>query len=87
MQNENSSGININIGFLGVLGIVFIVLKLVGVIDWSWVWVLAPLWGGAAFVGVLLLILFGLVGLHELRDKWRIKKRLKDKIRNKEEKP
>ena len=26
------------------LGIVFIVLKLVGVIDWSWFWVLAPFW-------------------------------------------
>lgn len=33
-----------NIGFCGILGIVFIVLKLVGVITWKWVWVLAPLW-------------------------------------------
>lgn len=31
-------------GFADVLLIVFIVLKLVGVIDWSWVWVLAPFW-------------------------------------------
>lgn len=30
--------------FCDVLLIVFIVLKLVGVIDWSWVWVLAPFW-------------------------------------------
>ena len=28
-----------------LLGIVFIVLKLVGVIDWSWWWVLLPFWG------------------------------------------
>lgn len=30
--------------FCDVLLIVFVVLKLVGVIDWSWVWVLAPFW-------------------------------------------
>ena len=26
------------------LGVVFIVLRLCGVIDWPWVWVLAPIW-------------------------------------------
>ena len=38
---------NNNIGamkFCDILLIVFIVLKLVGVINWSWWWVLAPLW-------------------------------------------
>ncbi len=44
-----------------VLFIVFLVLKLMGVIAWSWWWVTAPLWGGfliiAAFFafGVLLI--------------------------------
>lgn len=32
------------IGFAGLLAIVFITLKLTGVIAWSWWWVLAPLW-------------------------------------------
>jgi len=32
------------IGFCGMLAIVFIVLKLTGVITWSWIWVLSPLW-------------------------------------------
>lgn len=32
------------LGLGSVLGVVFIVLKLVGVIDWPWVWVLAPFW-------------------------------------------
>lgn len=32
------------IGFLGLLAIVFIVLKLTGYIAWSWWWVLAPIW-------------------------------------------
>ncbi len=39
-NNNNSSGI----GFFGLLTIVFIVLKLIGKIDWSWLWVLSPLW-------------------------------------------
>jgi uncharacterized protein (DUF983 family) len=41
MSQRQSSG---GIGFVGLLAIVFIVLKLTGVIDWSWVWVLAPIW-------------------------------------------
>lgn len=32
------------IGFTGALTLAFIVLKLCGVIDWSWVWVLSPMW-------------------------------------------
>lgn len=34
--------VNGGIGFLGVLTIVFIVLKLCNVITWSWFWVLSP---------------------------------------------
>lgn len=44
-QQSSSSG---GIGFFGLLAIVFITLKLTGVIDWSWWWVTAPLWGGFA---------------------------------------
>ena len=40
MADSNSGGIST----LTVVGIVFIVLKLVGTIDWSWWWVLAPFW-------------------------------------------
>ena len=32
------------IGFAGLLAIVFIVLKLCGIISWSWLWVLSPIW-------------------------------------------
>lgn len=38
------------IGFLGALAIAFIVLRLVGVIGWSWWWVLAPVWMPAALI-------------------------------------
>ena len=36
-----------------VLGVVFLVLKLVGVIDWAWVWVLAPFWAPIALYFIL----------------------------------
>jgi hypothetical protein len=41
------------VGFPGLLAVAFIVLKLCGVIGWSWWWVLAPLW--APLVVVVLL--------------------------------
>lgn len=41
---ENKTIKNNGIGFFGLLTIAFIVLKLCGVISWSWIWVLAPLW-------------------------------------------
>ena len=44
------------LGLASVLTIVFIILKLVGVIDWSWVWVLAPLWINAILVVVTIVI-------------------------------
>ena len=42
--NNNSNNRSGGIGFTGLLTIVFIVLKLLGVITWSWVWVLSPIW-------------------------------------------
>lgn len=40
MKNENSSG---GVGATGLLSIALIVLKLCGVIDWPWFWVLSPI--------------------------------------------
>lgn len=48
---------------LGALGLIFITLKLIGVIDWAWVWVLAPFWIPFAIVlGILIigLIIYGI---------------------------
>jgi hypothetical protein len=41
------------IGFVGLLTILFIGLKLTGFIDWSWWWVISPLWIAALFVVLL----------------------------------
>ena len=41
---RDKTTVRIGINFAEALGVVFIVLRLCGVIDWSWVWVLAPIW-------------------------------------------
>ena len=40
-MNDNNNGV---VTFVGLLQIVFIVLKLCKVINWSWLWVLSPIW-------------------------------------------
>lgn len=57
-QTIVSSSISSGIGFTGLLTIVFIVLKLLGKIDWSWVWVLSPLWISALLVVLIIIIIF-----------------------------
>lgn len=44
-------------GLTGVLLVVFVVLKLTGLIDWSWWWVLSPIWISLAVTVVALLCL------------------------------
>ena len=45
------------IGFAGTLAIVFIILKLVGVIKWSWFYILMPIWISPILL-VLLIVLY-----------------------------
>ena len=57
---SSSSSSSAGVGVLGLLGVAFVVLKLVGVIDWSWWLVTLPFWGGLALVlGIGLLVLIG----------------------------
>ena len=52
-KTSNSGGI----GVLGLLGVLFVALKLTGFIDWSWWWVTLPFWGGI----VLVLLIIALI--------------------------
>jgi hypothetical protein len=47
--------------FFGLLFLLFLGLRLAGIIDWPWIWVFGPLWIPAtiAIVGVLLIALSG----------------------------
>jgi len=48
---------NKNIGFGGLLAILFIGLKLTGNITWSWWWVLFPLWISMAIILTIMIII------------------------------
>lgn len=53
----SSSSSSSGIGFFGLLGIVFIVLKLCGIINWSWWIVTLPLWGGFIILSLWIVII------------------------------
>jgi hypothetical protein len=57
MAENSSSSSSGGIGFVGLLTIVFITLKLLGKIDWPWVWVVSPIWIGLGIVLVILCII------------------------------
>ena len=56
MSNQNTSSNSSGIGFVGLLTIVFITLKLTNFIDWSWWWVLSPIWISLSF-GLMIAVL------------------------------
>ena len=61
MSSETKVSYSGGIGFTGLLTIVFIILKLIGKIDWSWWWVLSPLWitfalGMLIFISIVIVI-------------------------------
>lgn len=72
-MNKSSSGMD----FASVLLIVFVVLKLVGVINWSWWWVLSPLWIGI----ILWLVVVICYAIWVTRTENKFVKRRKDKWR------
>lgn len=66
MKDSTSTG---GISFFGLLTIVFITLKLIGTIDWSWWWVLSPIWIPFALAFLILLIQLTIAALGSVSDK------------------
>lgn len=62
-DKKTSSGL----GPLDVLVVIFIVLKLLGVITWSWVWVLSPIWIQLVIVAIVFIVIL-------VKDHWSLKK-------------
>lgn len=56
MKNNSNGGI----GFVGLLTITFIVLKLCNVINWSWWLVLSPIWI-SLILGIIIFIIIYLI--------------------------
>mgnify|MGYP001602990955 CR=1 FL=1 len=65
MNKSDRVGINVGrrVYLTPILTIVFVVLKLTHVINWSWVWILSPLWIGASIsvLSILILTAFTLI--------------------------
>lgn len=78
MENESKTSAisgGAGISFTGLLTIVFIVLKLCHVIDWAWIWVLAPLWGSLALATIIITIVLAVVVLKDKADQRKKKKK------------
>lgn len=63
---ENKTTVSLDGGFAGALTIVFIVLKLLGKITWSWVWVLSPIWISWGLVIAIFLIVLIIKGIIDI---------------------
>ena len=58
MSKLNSVQSSSGTGILGLLGVLFVGLKLAGIITWSWWYVTLPFWGGIALVLSILAVVF-----------------------------
>ena len=68
MSKENNNNVSSGgIGFAGLLTIVFIVLKLIGVINWSWLWVLSPLWISVGLALLIIILIFVILFIKKLK--------------------
>lgn len=72
MKNNESKEATGGIGFVGLLTITFITLKLLGKITWSWVWVLSPIWISIIIsVAVIIIALIAaVISSHRRQKRW-----------------
>jgi hypothetical protein len=63
-MSESKTATSSGIGFIGLLTIAFIILKLCNVVQWSWWWVLSPIWIPVAIVLTILLTIFLVLPKH-----------------------
>ena len=73
-NNDSNKSAGGGVGIGTVLFLIFLVLKLCSVIDWSWWWVTAPLWGSIILYGLIIGITFFCLWIRDLNCKRKIKK-------------
>ena len=71
MDNRTSGAAGGGIGLSGLTFLIFLVLKLCKVIDWSWWWVTAPLWIPVAIVCGIFIITCVVIAIISAMRKWR----------------
>ena len=80
-MSKNNTSSSTGLGLSSVLTIVFVVLKLVGTINWSWWWIFSPLLidAGLIIIGLIILAVciacdnkkYGLTSKKGKKDKWK----------------
>lgn len=70
MTNKGTA-VTLNFSWLGLLGIVLVVLKALGYITWPWLWVLAPFWIPWAILGSVLVLAFVITVIADFYGRWR----------------
>ena len=63
MNKEKTKGYStVGMSFSGTLTLIFVVLKLLHVIDWSWLWVLSPLWI-SWIIGIVIILMIVIIAI------------------------
>lgn len=63
MERKSNATVSGGLGFWSVLGLMFVVLKLTGAIDWSWLWVLSPFWLPIVLTLGVVVLIVAVVGI------------------------
>lgn len=71
---QSDSNTSSGIGIPTVVLVVFIILKLLKLINWSWWWVLSPLWISVGLWLVVALVVYGTIIISRLSERKRGKK-------------
>lgn len=80
---DNKTNVYGGAGLFTLLLVLFVGLKLGNVINWSWFWVLSPLWGPFVIViGILLIMLLAAFISGKIDDR-KTRKALKNLVKNK----
>jgi len=58
---ENNSTKSSGIGLSTILFLIFLVLKLIGVITWSWWWVFSPIWIPFILSVLVVIVIYGFI--------------------------
>ena len=66
MTDNQKTNVTVAFNFSFMLGLAFIILKLCHVIEWAWIWVLAPFWVPFILIALIFFIITVIILLASL---------------------
>lgn len=70
-MSKSGSSSSSGVGVCGLLGVAFVVLKLTGVINWSWWWVTCPFWIGLPIILAIVIVALPVIMIVQARKRSR----------------